>query len=550
MDREELHRRVMLLDEFLRDGKLGFMDTVADAIGASLAKVRIAEDGLVDPETVDARVRSLLLLVAHFHSRDQAKSAVSLREIQEDFYERIESLFGSIYGQMIQHSATPYEIASDFAGKPERVKSVDADILDFLSSNREFWEQVGFAARCHCEDLSGLKGIFSSSLFPETQANIVSSCGLYVDTVLLPDPLLKISTIAKLWTPHERVREVLRFGLKLLQYRDAVLADVDPPIALILPDLGEMDQSYREFICSVSKTDIVKHSSVLLGRDFDSLQDLREYTRTLKTTQDVVRALARPERLLFDAENTSPLEKQIEDFMADEGRTLRLQRAGGAVYAQVLGRMQQANDAVHQSRRLRGVPVIDAETSWKYFNWKLEYSAGNAEIAEHSPLHVVRGLQSVIRDGMRWIGQVPLDALLEMRRTGALDEVRSMLASGVGEIAVCQPSDFCATTNRVTSNIQQAFAQHKTRIDELCKKKWKFAGHDIGSWIVVGTLEIAAAIVASPSLSPALGVGGFLAQQMLDAPSLKEIPLRWRVLKRETDEIRESAAGLLFKNRT
>ncbi len=548
MDREELHRRVMLFDEYLRAGKLRFMDNVADAIAASLTRVRIAEDGLVDPGTVDARVRSLLLAVAHFHSRDQAKSAVSLREIQEGFYAGIESVFGSLHQQMIQHSATPYAVAADFASNPDRVRSVDAEVLDLLSANREFWEQYGFATWCHCEDLSSLKGIFSSSLFPETRTNIVSSCGLYVDTVCLPDPLLKISAIAKLWTPQERVREVLRFGLKLLQYRDAVLADVDPPIALILPDLSETDESYRELISSMSKNDIVKHSSVLLGRDFASVEELREYTKYLKTAQDVIRTLARPERLLFDAENASPLEEQIEEFMADEGRTLRLQAAGDVLYTQVLGRMQQANDAVHRSRRARGVPVIDAETSWTYFNWKLEYDASGSEFSGQSPLHVVRGLQRVARDRMRWIGQVPLEALLEMRRMGALDEIRSMLAAGVQDIAACEPSNFCATTNRVTCNIQQAFAEHEARIDELRKKKWKFAGHDIGSWVVVGTLEIAAALVASSSLSPVLGVGGFLAQQVLDAPKLREIPSKWRELRRAGARLRESATGLLFKH--
>lgn len=549
MDREELHRLVIQFDKHLRSGNVCFAQHVTDALGESLAKVRIAEDGLVDPDSVDARVRALLLSVSELDSDEKANSSVSLREIQEEFYGIIQMFFDPLYQQTLKHSATPYAVASDFANDAERVKLVDADVLEFLSTIEEFWSRTSFSALCHCEGLEGTKGVFSSSLFPETGADIVSRCGLYLDTLCLPDPFLRIAAIAQFWSPEERVREVVRFGLKLLQYRDAVLADVDPPIAVIIPDQFGTNAAYRNLISSVSELDILRHSSVVFGQDFSSVEELREYTGRFTSSHELVRALARPERLLFDSENSSPLEEQIDTYFADEGRILNLSRVGDIVYTQALGRMQQANDALVHSKSVGGVPVMDAETSWRYFNWKLEYDAGRHEGQEDTGLHVVHALQGAARGDMRWIGKIPLDALVEIRRSGALEEIRSILGSGVREIAHSRPSDFRATTSQVAQNVRHAFEEHERRLDELRKKKWRFAGRDIGSWIVVGTIEIGAAILGSPLIASALGIGGFVAHQLLDAPRLRDIPARVRELKKEKVDLQESAMGLLFKQR-
>ena len=549
MDREELHRLVIQFDKHLRSGKVRFAQHVTDALGESLAKVRIAEDGLVDPDSVDARVRALLLGVSGLDSREKATSSISLMEIQEKFYGIVQMFFDPLYQQMLKHSATPYAVASGFANDAERVKLVDADVLEFLSAIEEFWAQMGFSAQCHCEDLEGMKGVFSSSLFPETGADIVTRCGLYLDTVCLPEPFLGIATISQYWSPEERVREVVRFGLKLLQYREAVLADVDPPIAVILPGQFGTDESYRDLISSVSENDILKHSSVVLGRDFASVEELREYTRRFKTSHELVKALARPDRLLFDSEDSSPLEQQIDAYFADEGRILKLSGVGDIVYTQALSRMQQANDALLHSRSVGGVPVMDAETSWRYFNWKLEYDASRQDVQEEEGLHVIHALQNAARGDMKWIGQLPLDALLEIRRSGALEEIRAILGSGVREIARSRPSDFRATTSKVAQNVRHAFEDHERRLDELRKKNWRFAGRDIGSWIVVGTMEIGAAILGSPLIGSALGIGGFVAHQLLDAPRLRDIPARLRELKKEKEDLKESAMGLLFKQR-
>ena len=84
---------------------------------------------------------------------------------------------------------------------------------------------------------------------------------------------------------------------------------------------------------------------------------------------------------------------------------------------------------------------------------------------------------------------------------------------------------------------------HRKKIDDLRQRKWRFAGHDIGSWIVMGGIEIAAALTGTPSW----GLGLIAANQVLDPPKLKEIPEIYREISAESEAIKKSPVGLLFK---
>lgn len=58
MDRDELHKRIMFLKEELEAGRVVIAPHLQEEMMASLQQVRYAQDGKVDPETVDSRVRA------------------------------------------------------------------------------------------------------------------------------------------------------------------------------------------------------------------------------------------------------------------------------------------------------------------------------------------------------------------------------------------------------------------------------------------------------------------------------------------------------------
>ena len=201
-------------------------------------------------------------------------------------------------------------------------------------------------------------------------------------------------------------------------------------------------------------------------------------------------------------------------------------------------------DGLVRSRRLRGTPIIDAPTSWQYFVWKLEYDAEKMERGSQLPdLHILRGLQSLADSDMEWLGKVPPEALIEIRKADALAEIRAVLAKGVSELALANPTNFYRTSDHIFDNIHAAFAEHKKNIEDLRSKKWKFAGTDMGSWFVVGSLAVTAAATGLP----VWGFAAIAADQLLPAPKLKDIPKSIKELASESYKLRQSPVGMLFK---
>jgi hypothetical protein len=117
-----------------------------------------------------------------------------------------------------------------------------------------------------------------------------------------------------------------------------------------------------------------------------------------------------------------------------------------------------------------------------------------------------------------------------------------MLGNGINELVDSNPTNFHRSRDQIFENINEAFVLHKKNIAELRTKQWRFAGKDMGSWMVVGTLGVAAALTGTP----AWGLAAIAADQLLDAPKLKDIPQSIKKLAEESHKVKKSAVGMLF----
>ena len=221
--------------------------------------------------------------------------------------------------------------------------------------------------------------------------------------------------------------------------------------------------------------------------------------------------------------------------------------APGAVLAvQALGRMSVSNELLVKSRRLNGTPIIEAPTSWQYLVWKMEYDADRAQSTLKSQdLHIVKGLNELAGTDIQWLGNIPPEALIELRKEGAMSEIRNILGNGINGLIEANPSNFHRSRDHIFDNINNAFNQHQKNIDDLNRKKWKFAGRDIGSWLVVGSIDVAAALIGTP----VWGMATLVANQVTDVPKIKNIPKSIRDLADENNRLKKSPVGMLFNIR-
>tara|TARA_B100000678_G_scaffold86861_1_gene72262 strand:- start:1067 stop:2704 length:1638 start_codon:yes stop_codon:yes gene_type:complete len=543
IDDTELRRRLKLLREYLEAGKISIASHLAKGFEESFHRVQYCADGEVDLSTVDARIRSMAMAVAMMQDRDDTKKAASLSEIQHAYFNRITPMFEDVYNLMVEHDGHPQSISWALSRDEKHVEANYPVIEPFIEELTEFWEVMSEPVRYHLQDLNALKGVFGGDLFPSYERNIASSTGLYLDTIVLTDPFMNTRDLFNKWQKDEAVRMFLKHGLQLMNYRSLVLAETEDPIVAILPFESAVDEGYRESLFSAAGAKALTHAGLLFDKNFSGLDELQAFLTDLSEPREVADRLKDNSRLLFDTEWEGDPEAQLKRALG-EFSDISGTHAGGVIFNHCIGRMSQATDVTWKSMSLGGVPLIDAPTSWQYYNWSLEYDASRSS-QDAVPLHLSRGMQRLAETDMQWLGAIPPESLIEIRKEGALDEIRQMLSTGVEEMVAINPENFFRTADKIYDNLELAFDDHRKKIEELRSKKWKFAGRDIGTWVVGGTVEVAAAVLGTP----ALGLASIAISQVTDAPKLKDLPKIAKELKKEGEDISKSAAGLLFRHK-
>lgn len=546
MTREELTRRFKQFQSKITQGKLHVAQHLRDDFERSFSKVKLAPDGLIDESTLDGHVRTTLLAVAFMADREECKEAVSLKDIQAAYFDRLERMFRQPFEFMQGAKADPYHFAGWFASDQTRVKQNLAIFDEFIQGTVEFWDNVGDPTWIHMEDSFDTKAVFTGEIFPDAGSNVISSTGIYFDTTVLPDPFLKIAPILPRMDEAMRIEEVLRLGLQAMVFRDLAIANLATPLVVVLPDRHSLDENYKEFVQHRAFQDALHHANDLFGRNFCDTDELTEFLMRLNTSSEIVSAIKKPNKLVFSTEWGGDLGSHIDRYLAENQSTLGISHPGHAVFLQLFTRFSQANDSYQRSRELRGTPVIHAETSWRWFNWMLRHNALAENSETLSTLHVARALGTTVKSEISWLGNVPPAALLEIRQVGALEEIRALLSEGISELVAARPDNFHRTGDKVFDNLHSAFRNHEEKLKKLSAKKWKFAGLDVGSFLVVGGIEMTAALTGLPLF----GAAAVTASSLGIVPTVKDLKDKLGKITEEGKALSDTGVGILLKHRS
>lgn len=166
------------------------------------------------------------------------------------------------------------------------------------------------------------------------------------------------------------------------------------------------------------------------------------------------------------------------------------------------------------------------------------------DLTTRHSMHVVRALVSEAHNNLEWLGNVPPETVLEIRKRGLADELRHLLGHGVSNLIGINPDNYFRTADQVADNLDTAFRKHQQALREARNKKLKLYGIDVGACTATGAVAVAAALTGSVTLgaiSGALGVAGL--------PNLKDIKTKFKQIAAEDKARRESPTGrLLFRH--
>jgi hypothetical protein len=545
---QDLTDRVFLLKEQLEAGKVHFANQeLADGFRRSYEAIRLRPDGKVDPTSLDGRIRAMTLAMMAMRQREDAKKSLSLAKIQEEYFAFLFREFGWLYEQMKKAEVTPSAAAEITSRHDDMMQGLMEALPDMVDAVREFWSAVGETAGYHLQDSRQLKAVFAGDIFPAHWENAVSTAGLYVDTIILPCPITRLGTLLKAAPSKELVKLVIKHVLTAMTYRDIALADVDPPIAMIVPNSDDADEEDRKSLILRATPAICAHAKYLFGRTFESVEELQEFCIHLKTVDSVMKELKRPDRLIFDTEWGKDPVEQLSRSLRENSHFPGMNEvnAGLHVFASNIGRMPQAFGAQQAANHFGGSPYINAETSWLHFTWLLEYQGAPShdDLNIRHSMHVVRALVSEADNNLQWLGNVPPETVLEIRKRGLANELRELLGQGVSNLININRDNYFRTADQVVENLDAAFRKHQQELTEARQKKLKLYGIDVGACAATGAVAVAAALTGNVTLGAISGVLG-----VAGLPNLRDIKTKFQQISAEDKARRVSPTGLLFRH--
>lgn len=539
---------VFLLRDQVESGHIHFADHLISDFQKSYDAIKLNADGMVDPSTVDGRIRAALLAIRSMGQREELKKAISLFDIQNAYFEILFGNLGWLYRKMEKERLAPAQVAWAVSRDSKFLKNFRSVFPEFSAHLKEFWQKVGVAGSFHVQDGQQLKATFAGDLFPHHSENAVSTAGLYLDTIVLPCPVMRIAPLFDVMPDSEVAALFVKHTLTAMSYREVATTDITPPIALILPSGDETDKDQRNQLLVRAKPACLKHATHLFGRHFESMEHFAEFCNSLVSVDQVMAELKGPDRLLFDSKWDRDARTQLTKAMATHTANIegfRASIAGVHVYGMCLGRLPQALGALENASQYSGVPLINAETSWSYYQWLLEYNSigSSSEGENRTGMHVARALTSQSETNLDWLGKVPPTTVIEIRRNGLANELRAILSNGVSDLIALRPENYHRTADQVVANLDAAFLKHKQALRNARDKKLKLYGFDVGSFVVTGAIAVTAAITSNPALgavSGLLGISGL--------PNLKDLKTRFQLLSDEERARKLTPAGLLFKH--
>jgi hypothetical protein len=386
-----------------------------------------------------------------------------LKAIYEEYFQIIDSYFGAIKHHLNLKDDFPHiKMANRIAGYDfvadlliDTTKDLDIEI-------KEFWKRNAATVQQYLEESTGLKCLYSGDISPIDLERFLKRSVLYIDTLILPDPITNLSYgfsdvfVDKRFYLKAQIRHIFN----VWRISELMLNTYDfQPLVIYPVTFKAMDQNLFDALKNQADFDYIKYSSQL----FNVSEDPKEIEHLLKanpTAQELFEII--PDKDLLPLRFRSQ-EKFVNEFgigtrdfkrkmRSEIGNTSDAESFGNYIGYQTL----RAREQEYFSKIFSAEPISDNEASWSFNN----YTIGGVGIDSAI-------LNSLQKNEFNWLGNVPLGALGALRERGELDYMRNALRKGIHDIKTKDDKDLENTVKQLQENMQEMFACQKAETERI-----------------------------------------------------------------------------------
>jgi len=436
--------------------------------------------------------------------------ADTYREIvpaQREFFALLDEFFKRATGQSYTEFARVDAFPSTARQKAEHIAQQGLEVWEWAHAElASFYAKHGSLAFRQPRDLGGLKLVLGgSSRFESAHYAATRKMLLYADTILIPDPVLPWIEAAR---AEERFRDVLllKAAFMLLHLKPLVDADLPYPAVVVFPSweksLEDQDRQTQQGILQLV-ADLFALCGLEAAETFD---DLKRFAGEQKD-----------EFLTFVEENrlfVAPGGKVGEaiphalDRYRDSLQTWRtkehLAQVSDLTDAQLalVGIMERVARQYHlfeNAEALSATPMLCLANDWHYFGLCSTLFTQRLEQLGLLQPRTTTTLRAINEPPLRWLGNVPMPALVRLRLDNENEAFRRQLDEHLKQLHSAVVADVDRVAAEVSRGLASLLSEHQKEISRIQATYQKRHLRTLAAGCVT------AAAVWSPALAPVLG---------------------------------------------
>jgi len=403
----------------------------------------------------------------------------------------------------------------------------------------------------HIRNTGGLKVSYSGAVYgylqdvPQT-AQFLKKASLYADTIILNDNIL-----SELWSWQKKGKTgweisfpiVLSWAIDFLYLRGLFVSNMKIPVCSLAPPLAwsHEKESFFETADNLVHQNEILLGSRVFGRKFSSYEELTTFLKKIASPEAFF-SLAKDLSLLYDPNGVGISMTDFEGHKSYFETKYRRSFDDDEIYGSFLrGVYSTAIYDLFYHGRFKSVIGTDFKGNWKSLIWLMQNSGMDlSTIAKAKVATRDSALLHALQENVRWLGNIPLDRIEELRERGELQDLRDLLGRNVKTIEEASDEEFFEVGQQVKYNIGQAIKKHSSEVQDLNEEYRKKYNLKIPSLIVTGALGIAAAI--SPPLATVASVLG----TTLGGTTVVEIIKDYQEKRNKIKELQKKPVAMLF----
>jgi hypothetical protein len=501
---------------------------VIDAIRSGVLKIREQDQvwarellslprgitGLIDisslrPEALSKARSTALALKMLKQSEQEVNGAVvfSLHDGQCEIFRLFEELFLGLTGVHSDVVSSQDEIRARML---HRIKSGDGAVFDDFNKAadelEQFYRQNAGEVFKIAKSLGGVKVVTGGQRsYGRSALAATRVAGLYCDTQLIPDPVYPFFCGSlHLNAMHLQLAIVLFYILPLRPLIDARLQE--PPV-LVFPSFEETLEENDAITQAGLASLVLKVVAPACNADLKTIDELLEFSRKHESSFLEAVSLAKlfvppgvDPRNIGSAQDAANIYlRELEGIRSSEVlSTMKKLPTGVLVLNGILERLRPQYHLIENAQELSAQPMLNQQAHWYYFELCALADARelvNEKVLTRESFDVLRALQD---DSLTWLGNIPIEGLVELRRNLEHVELREQLKKYTAQLTLAGPADMEAITREVRHGLEVMIQRQQKVIKDIEAK------YSPKRWAAVVGGALSSATAASMFFMPAL----------------------------------------------